>query len=183
MKLEDKRVLELVKEKPMPISELQEELLLSSVEMMDVLAFLQKYELVEILPVGATAEDGMVWIMPKGVQLLNLPDLPEGVLPSDQLEVLEQHWGDEVDDIGRKWLFLMQLKNKISCELGRSEGAITIEQEGNNYTLTAIIPKKEGALQLQEGDISKCHHTLEEVKREVDALFQRRSGNNEWGRA
>ena len=169
------KTLELVKEKPVLICELQEKLGLAREEVFGAVAFLQKYKLVEITPIDTPGGDEMVWIMPKGLQLLNLP---EDELPSNQLEVLEKHWGDDVDDIGRKWLFLMQLKNKISCELGRSQGAITIKQEGGNYTLTAIIPKEEGGLHLQKGDIPKCHHTSEEVKMEIDALFKRRRGTS-----
>ena len=175
MKTED-RILKLLKEKqvegePGYMADLGEELDMPDNEMILVCGFLKKNGLITVDEVT-----GGVWITPNGVQLLNLPDLPEDELPSDQLEVLERHWGEEVDDSGdgRKWLFLMQLKNKISCELGRSQGAITVKQEGGNLTLTAVIPKMGGALHLREGDISKCHHTPEEVKMEMEKLRARR---------
>ena len=169
------RILELVKEEPVLIGELEAKLRLPLTEFGDAVAFLEKYRLVELSP-SDEGEGPRVQITPSGLQLLNLPDLPEDELPSDQLKVLEQHCGEEMDvGDGRRWLFLMQLKNKISCELGRSEGTTTIKQEGDNYTLTAIIPIKEGVLHLQDDDISKCHHIPEEAKMEVDALFKRRS--------
>lgn len=176
MSTED-RILEMVKEKPLLMRELGGKLQLLSLEMKSAVAFLQKNGLVKLMPTNEGK--AVVQITPSGLQLLNLPDLPEDELPSDQLKVLEKHWGDETDDIGRKWLFLMQLKNKISCELGRSQGTITIEQRNDKYILTAIIPKKDGVLHLQKEDISKCHYTTVETKVEVEELFQRRRGRSE----
>ena len=94
MNLEDK-VLKLVKEKPLLTYELQTKLQVSTVNMIGVLAFLQKHKLVEVTP--TSQGDTAIKITERGLQLLNLPDLPEDELPSDQLEVLERHWGDEVD--------------------------------------------------------------------------------------
>jgi len=170
------KILESVKEKHVLVGELEAMLGLPLAEFGEAIAFLGKYKLVDLSPSG-NEEGPWVQIMPSGLQLLNLPNLPEEELPSDQLEVSERHWGGEVDE-GRKWLFLMQLKNKISCEMGRSQCTITIEQQEDKFVLTAMMPKRE-KLHLQEGDISKCHHTPEEVKEEVEKLFQRRMRKHE----
>ena len=92
------KILELVKEKqeegePGYMADLGEELGMPDKEMILVCGFLEKHGLITM----DDATDG-VQITPSGLQLLNLPDLPEGELPSDQLEVLEQHWGDEMGE-------------------------------------------------------------------------------------
>lgn len=94
MNLENK-VLELVKEKPLLMSELEEKLGVSVEEVIDagVLSFLRKYELAEITP---TNEGGLVKITPRGLQLLNLPDLPEDELPSNLSELMEKHYGGKL---------------------------------------------------------------------------------------
>jgi len=94
MNLED-RVLGLVREKALPIYELQTKLQVSSVNTISVLAFLQKYKLVGVTP--TSHGDTMIKITERGLQLLNLPSLPEDELPSNQLEILERHWGDEME--------------------------------------------------------------------------------------
>jgi CTP-dependent riboflavin kinase len=79
MNIEDKvfKVLGLLKEKPMLMSEIEDKLGLSVADVIDVgvLPFLRKYKLAEITP---TNEGGLVKITEKGLHLLNLPDLPEG---------------------------------------------------------------------------------------------------------
>ena len=94
MNLEEK-ILELIKEKPMLISVIEEKLGVSVTEAIDAgaLPFLRKYGLAEIAP---TNEGSLVKITPKGLQLLSLPNI-EGELPSDQLETLEKLWGNEMD--------------------------------------------------------------------------------------
>jgi len=94
MNLEEK-ILELIKEKPMLISVIEEKLGVSVTEVIDAgaLPFLRKYGLAEIAP---TDEGGLVKITPKGLQLLNFPKI-EDELPSDQLEALEKLWGNETD--------------------------------------------------------------------------------------
>lgn len=96
MNLEDK-VLELIKENPLLIHELQTKLQVSSTNTISVLAFLQKYKLVEVMPTTTGEHEERVNITARGLQLLDLPNLPDDELPSDQLEVLEKHWGDEMD--------------------------------------------------------------------------------------
>lgn len=142
------KILELVKEEPVVMENLEKMLEMSMLDVIDVVMFLKKYGLVVTTPTDEGG--GLVQITPSGLQLLNLPDLPEGELPSDQLEVLEKHWGSEVD-VDMKWLFLMQLKNKISCELGRSQGAITVNQTEDKFILTAFIPKNGGLCTCKRG--------------------------------
>ena len=92
MNLEDE-VLGLLKEKPLLMSKLQEQWQLSTVELVGVLAFLQKYKLVEIIPLDSPDGGEMVWITPRGLQLLNLPNLPENEPPSNLLGLMEKHYG------------------------------------------------------------------------------------------
>ena len=72
----EKKVLELLKEKPMLVSELYKKLPLATSDMLSLMAFLEEYKLIETM---ASAEhELMAKITEKGVQLLNLPSLPEG---------------------------------------------------------------------------------------------------------
>ena len=79
----------------MLMTELQKELGVTTNGIVGVMAFLEKYQLVETSV--STEHELMAKITPRGLQLLNLPSLPERGLSSDQLEVLEKHWGDEMD--------------------------------------------------------------------------------------
>ena len=74
--------------------ELYEELStpMSDEEVHSACAFLKKYGLITVGYGGESAK-----ITARGLQLLNLPSLLGDELPSDQLEVLERHWSDEMD--------------------------------------------------------------------------------------
>lgn len=74
MKPEDK-ILELLKEKPMLMSELEAKLEMPMLEVIDATIFLNKYGLVTTTPTDKGG--GMVKITPRGLQLLNLPSLVE----------------------------------------------------------------------------------------------------------
>ena len=85
MTLEDK-ALKLLKESPLLIYELQTKLQVSSVNVISVLAFLQKYKLVGVTP---TAEgDTMIKITECGLQLLNLPSLSEDETTGEEITEL-----------------------------------------------------------------------------------------------
>jgi len=90
------KMLESVKEKHVLMGELEAMLGLGLVEFGDAMALLGKYKLIDLSP-SDNEEGPWVQITARGRQLLNLPNLPEDELPSDQLEVLGQHWGDEID--------------------------------------------------------------------------------------
>ena len=87
----ENEILELLKEKDMMISELREEFTSGGVSTGEsrhvdsVLTFLQKYKLVEIVP---TDEGGLVKITPRGLQLLNLPNLPEDETTGEEITEL-----------------------------------------------------------------------------------------------
>ena len=89
----ENRILELLKENPMLMTELQKELGVTTNGIVGVMAFLEQYKLVETLV--STEHELMAKITPDGLQLLNLPDLPEDETPSNLLEVMERHWGGE----------------------------------------------------------------------------------------
>ena len=95
MKTEDK-ILKILKQHTngLMAEELYEELStpIPDEEVHSACAFLKKYGLITVGYGGESAK-----ITPRGRQLLNLPNLPEDELPSNQLEVLERHWGDEID--------------------------------------------------------------------------------------
>ena len=76
MRAEDK-VLKLLKEKALLMSELQEKLQLSTVEVLSALAFMRKYKLVEVMPTATGEHEERVNITARGLQLLDLPSLPE----------------------------------------------------------------------------------------------------------
>ena len=95
MKTED-NILELLKEKPLLMERLGERLEVPILEVVGAVAFLKKYELVVTSPTDKGG--GLVEITPAGQLLLNMPELSDDELPSDQLEVLERHWGDELDE-------------------------------------------------------------------------------------
>ena len=69
------RILELLKGRPMLMTELQKESRFSTNGIVGVMAFLEKYKLVETMV--STEHELMAKITPSGVQLLNLPSLPE----------------------------------------------------------------------------------------------------------
>ena len=75
MNIEDK-VLELVKEKPLLMSELEEMSELPMLDVIDAAIFLKKYGLIAMTPTD-TGGGGLVKITPRGLHLLNLPNLPE----------------------------------------------------------------------------------------------------------
>lgn len=93
MKPED-RILELLKEKPMLMTELQEELRFTTNGIVGVMAFLENYKLVETSV--STEHELMAKITPRGLQLLNSPDLPEEESPSNLLELMERHYGGKI---------------------------------------------------------------------------------------
>ena len=97
MIIEDK-ILKCVKEKPLLMSELEEKLQLGREGVFGVLVFLQKHKLVEIIPLDSPDGDEMVWIAPRGLQLLNLPNLPEERVPSNQRERFERQWAALTND-------------------------------------------------------------------------------------
>lgn len=125
MKAEN-RILELVKEKPMLMSELQNELAFSTGGMIGVMAFLEQYRLIETTE--STKHELMAKITRKGLQLLNLPDLPEDESPSDQLEVMERHWADEMEkELDREADLNLGLKSiRFDIRKIRSNDAIRI---------------------------------------------------------
>ena len=85
MKLEI-RILELLKETPMLMTELQKELGFTTNEIVGVMAFLEKYKLVETSV--STEHELMAKITPRGLQLLNLPDLPEDETTGEEITEL-----------------------------------------------------------------------------------------------
>ena len=92
-----KGILELIKEKPMLMSEIEDKLGLSVADVIDVgaLPFLRKYKLAEITP---TNEGGLVKITEKGLHLLDLPNLPEDETPPQNLlELMEKHYHRKID--------------------------------------------------------------------------------------
>ena len=91
----EKKVLELVKQKPLLMTELEKELELSTDDILSVMAFLEEYKLIETM---ASAEhELMAKITEKGVQLLNLPNLPEDETTGEEiteLTLIEQKMAD-----------------------------------------------------------------------------------------
>ena len=97
MRLEN-GMLELLKEKPMLMTELEKELQLAREGVFLVLAFLQKSKLVEIIPLDSSDGDEMVWITSRGLQLLNLPSLPGDETTGEEiteLTLIEQKMADK----------------------------------------------------------------------------------------
>ena len=91
----ENRILELVSQKPMLMSKLQKESAFSTKGMIGIMAFLEKYKLVETRE--RDKHELMAKITPRGLQLLNLPGLPEDESSSNLLEVMERHWADEME--------------------------------------------------------------------------------------
>ena len=171
----EERILVLVKEKPMLIGKLEAMLGVELGKFGGAIEFLGKYRLIDLLPSG-NEEGPLVRIMPRGLQLLDLPDLPEEEITGEEiteLTLIKQKMSEEEPETNW-WKRLRGMKKEISQMMSKGEGTITIELREDKYILTAIIPKKEGALHLQEGDITKCHHTPEEVKQEVNERFERK---------
>ena len=169
------KILGLVKEKPVLIGELEAKLGLPLAEFGVGIQFMEEYGLIDLLPSG-NEEGPLVQIMPKGLQLLDLPDLPEEEITGEEiteLMLIKQKMGEEKPETNW-WKRLRWMKKEISQMMSKGEGTITIEQQSDKFVLTAIIPKPVGKLHLQKGDISKCHHTPEEVKAEVNERFERK---------
>ena len=94
MNITDK-ILELIKEKPMLISVIEEKLRVSVTHVIDVgaLSFLRKHKLAEITP---TNEGGLVKITEKGLHLLNSPNLPEDETTEEWIDQREHEIGDSI---------------------------------------------------------------------------------------
>ena len=93
---EEYKILELLKENPMLMTELQKELEFTTNGIVGVMAFLEKYELVETM---ASVNHGlMAKITTRGLQLLNLPKLPEDETTGEEiteLTLIEQKMADK----------------------------------------------------------------------------------------
>ena len=100
MRLEDK-ILGLLKETPMLMTELEEKSELPMLDVIDVAIFLKKYELIE-----TTSTDkggGLVKITARGLQLLNLPGLPEDeTTASSEFSEETIKWIREREDIRQR---------------------------------------------------------------------------------
>lgn len=170
------RLLELIREKPMLVERLQEELPLSVEKTDAVLIFLRKQGLIESTPVLGGGIG--VFITPKGLKLLESNDPPTelGTLPPEDPRI-QRFMGEGAKGVDW-WELVMKLKKPISG-LFFDEGSITIEQRTDKFILTAIIPK-EGELQLQKEDITKCHNISEEAKKEVREMRTRKLAGIVW---
>ena len=87
MKPQEYTILKMLKEKPMLMTELQKELGFTTNEIVGVMAFLEKYQLVKTSV--SNDHELMAKITQSGLQLLDLPSLPGGESSSNQLEMLK----------------------------------------------------------------------------------------------
>ena len=90
-------VLELVKEEHITIGELEKKLGAGLREFGDAIEFLGSFGLIDLLPSG-NEEGPWVQITPRGLQLLNLPNLPEDETTGDEiteLTLIEQKIADK----------------------------------------------------------------------------------------
>lgn len=91
MNIEDK-ILGLVRDMPLLMTELEEKSELPMLEVIDAAIFLNKYELITTTPTEKGG--GMVKITPRGLQLLNLPKLPEDETTGEEIT----EWNEEADE-------------------------------------------------------------------------------------
>lgn len=153
-------ILALLKEKPLLMTKLQEELQLSTEGMVGVMSFLVQYKLVETM--ASTEHELMAKITEKGLQLLNLPDLPEEESANTNDAMVQQFEAEHENKENVNLEMMMGIKNNLTYLLGRGEGTITINQLNDKFILTAYIPKRAERLKLQSDDISKCYHLSEQ---------------------
>ena len=120
------KVLKLLKEKPLLMTELEKELQLSTDDILSVMAFLEKYKLLETM--ASSKHELMAKITEQGLHLLNLPDLPEGTryeghhnytLYQTPSNILEQLGNQILEMIKEKPLSVNKLRKEL--ELSASE--------------------------------------------------------------
>lgn len=155
MKPENK-ILGLLKEKPMLVSELYKKLPLATSDMLSLMAFLEKYQLVETM---ASAEhELMAKITEKGVQLLNLPNLPEDETTGEEiteLTLIEQKMADKTINLyslsqhteTANWIDAMAMRFNVSGnDVIRAVWAIAKDTVGAKLERD-VKAKKEGSKQ------------------------------------